>query len=294
MPELLADTAPAKLLLFGEHTVLHGSGAYAVPLGAFNMALSLGGRSSDPGPFERWLDYSLRDGVLRSRLDLEAWSREAGELSVSSTIPEGYGLGSSGALTALVYRRYARGGKRGDLREILGRLEGYFHGDSSGLDPLVSHLARPVRMYPDGRAEAADLAEAGLPQFAPGGRWFLLDSGRSRAGRGAIARFRESAADVAWRRRYLRPMREVVDELIAGVATGSPGGLTPKLESLSRLQLDGLDFLIPEPVGERWRRWLADGVACLKLCGAGGGGYFLGYADAGTPLDAGRLTLRWL
>ena len=293
MPEPAADTAPAKLLLFGEHTVLHGSSAYAVPLDRFGMRLTLGARPGDPTPFADWLADARRRPLVRASIDLDAWAREADRLAVSSTIPQGYGLGSSGALVALVYRRYARGGVA-DLRALLGELESFFHGSSSGLDPLVSCLAQPVRVTPDGRAEPVGRRCPALPLPDPGGGWFLLDSTRTRSGQEAIARFRESGRDEGWRHRVLEPLVSVVDGLVGLAAAGSTEGLTPKLAELSRLQLEGLEFLIPDAVAERWSRWLTEGVAYVKLCGAGGGGYFLGYAPGGADLDAGRLPMVWL
>ncbi|WP_436570317.1 GHMP family kinase ATP-binding protein, partial [Klebsiella pneumoniae] len=65
-----------------------------------------------------------------------------------SDIPQGFGLGSSGALVAAIFLRYLD--KAGDfkdelkhltmdriqnLKSYLGALEGYFHGKSSGIDP---------------------------------------------------------------------------------------------------------------------------------------------------------------
>ena len=293
MPEAAADTAPAKLLLFGEHTVLHGSSAYAVPLDRFGMELAVGDRPGGTELFADWLADARERPPVRAAVDVEAWAREAGVLSVTSTIPRGYGLGSSGALVALVYRRYARGDV-GDLRGVLGQLESFFHGSSSGLDPLVSYLARPVRVRPDGRVVPIDRPGPALPLPHPAGAWFLLDSARARRGRQAIARFRESGRDAGWRRRVLDPLRAVVDELVALAAAGTTEGLTPRLAELSRLQLAGMRFLIPEDVAERWGRWLTAGEAYLKLCGAGGGGYFLGYAPGGPGLEAGPLPVVWL
>ncbi len=47
-------------------------------------------------------------------------------------------------------------------------------------------------------------------------------------------------------------------------------------KALSSLQLELLKFLIPATVQEYWGAGLQSGEYYLKLCGAGGGGYFMG------------------
>ena len=54
-------------------------------------------------------------------------------------------LGSSAALTAAIYSRYgAQLQKRSlcELRSIFSRMESYFHGQSSGIDPIVCYMGR--------------------------------------------------------------------------------------------------------------------------------------------------------
>ena len=289
-----AQHAPAKLLLFGEHTVLHGSTAYALPLPLFSAELDLAGGAESAGqPFTGWLAYVAQRPALAAALELERWRAEAPRLRLVSDIPQGYGLGSSGALTALVYRRYGRPAA-GRYREVLAGLEGYFHGRSSGLDPLVSYLGAPVVVERDGSVSLPEEASPTPPALHPGGRWFLLDSGRQRAGGEAVARFGESCRDETWARTVLRPMIGLVDDLVEGVARGLAGGLAPKLRALSAHQLEHLGFLIPRNVAAHWRRGLGDDTFWCKLCGAGGGGYFLGYAPEPTAVDAAGAELLWL
>ena len=270
-------SAPAKLLLFGEHTVLHGSGALAVPLPGFSARLRIrdptaAPTTSDADVFASWLTNARSRPELTDVLDFATWEREATCLSVASDIPRGYGVGSSGALTALAYRRYATPAAdvpTSVLRARLAALEGFFHGRSSGLDPLVCYANRPIRIAPGGGVE---LLRDRLDLTG----WFLLDSRRSRTGQEAIAAFGARAQNRTWRTEVLPPLAELTDRLIAETLLGAPApGL---LRALSERQLAALPFLIPTAVEAVWRRWLGDGVAYLKLCGAGAGGFYLGYA----------------
>ena len=72
-------------------------------------------------------------------------------LYFDSSIPQGYGVGSSGALVAAIYDKYASDkitvlenltrDKLLKLKSIFSMMESFFHGKSSGLDPLNSYLS---------------------------------------------------------------------------------------------------------------------------------------------------------
>lgn len=291
---------PAKLLLLGEHTVLHGGDALAVPLPQFGARWSVSA-PTESQPFPRWAAYAKTavtpaegQAPMATWLDVDRFAAEASVLTVDSTIPRDYGLGSSGALTALVYARYRR--EPADpplpqLRRRLGQLESFFHGRSSGLDPLVCYRRTGVHVRADGA-----VATLAPPRLATErGRWFLLDARQPKAGHAAIARFRASAQEAGFRQNFLRPARTLTAELIAELSSGpqEPGeGWVRGLRQLSALQLAYLPWLIPEAVAAAWRRLLDADAAYVKLCGAGGGGYFLGWAPAGGEL--GGLGVTWL
>lgn len=289
---------PAKLLLLGEHTVLHGGAAYALPLRRYTAAIGLpeeippdpdSGRSRPRLDFAAWAAFAKTRihaaapaETLTAQLDLDRWTSEAPGLRVDSDIPVGYGLGSSGALTAALVARYGRPAGadaplESTLPPLLALLEAYFHGRSSGLDPLVSYLGRGVTVAPSGDF-AASAAPSLLPRAAAGGdAWFLLDSGRPRAGRDTIARFGESCERAPWRTDVLTPMLALVGDLIAEHQRSGTLDV-PALRELSALQARHLGFLIPAEVAHAWSVLAQAGLAYLKVCGAGGGGYFLGYA----------------
>lgn len=71
---------------------------------------------------------------------------------LDSDVPIGYGLGSSGMVVAAVYDRYARSPIQDamDLKALFARMEGYFHGSSSGIDPLQCYLGKPFEITPEG------------------------------------------------------------------------------------------------------------------------------------------------
>ena len=103
-----------------------------------------------------------------------------------STIPQGYGVGSSGALVAAFYDRYAINkftvlenltrDKILHLKNIFSLMESFFHGKSSGLDPLNSYLSLPILIHSKDQIETT-----GIPLQSSNGKGavFLIDSGES-------------------------------------------------------------------------------------------------------------------
>lgn len=285
--------------MLGEQTVLHGSAAYAVPLRRFSARLEMQNFDAeahqlptDTGihasfDFKKWAAFAKTSNILVEVLDFQRWEKEAPQLGVFADIPIGYGLGSSGAITAAAFKRYSLEptGDLSLLRSQLAALEGFFHGKSSGLDPLVSYLDRAVYISPSGDIETVNVNRA-FPPFDELGAWFLLDSDQPRAGRDAIIRFGESCKDDAWREEVLKPMNALVNHLAMGLKSQTLSDLGPKLQALSRLQLRELQFLIPPHVQAKWMSWLDEGSCYLKLCGAGGGGFFLGYAPDKSRIQA--------
>ena len=90
-----------------------------------------------------------------------------------SSIPQGYGVGSSGALVASIYDQYAADkitilenltrDKLLNLKAIFSLMESFFHGKSSGLDPLNSYLSLPILIN-----SKTNIEPAGIPSQKEG------------------------------------------------------------------------------------------------------------------------------
>lgn len=277
-------TYPAKVLLFGEHILLRGASALAAPLPLYGgqWAWNTADAPGNQMQLQAWADY-LHDKQEELDLVVDAFRADLHKgLYFQSNIPTGYGLGSSGALCAAVYDRYARRkiapadtARLPELRRILALMESFFHGASSGADPLICYLDRPVLLLPDGGIELVK-----LPSLqAKGLSLFLLDSGRSRQTGPLVQYFRERCEDPAF--------EQMVQ---AQLITGSDAAITAWLESrlddmyehflsISAFHLEHLAPMIPEELWHPWREGLERGGVALKLCGAGGAGFFLGIAE---------------
>ena len=151
--------APAKAILVGEHAVVYGQPALAVPLFEFraraqarfdhsldDVIINLEGRRSSVS-LERNPENPL---ALAVRLALQALGTKPGnlELRLTSSVPVGGGLGSGAAVSAALMRAVASlFGVRWELEKLSAlvyEVEKVHHGTPSGIDNTVVVYRRPV------------------------------------------------------------------------------------------------------------------------------------------------------
>ena len=140
----------AKILLFGEYGIIRDTMGLSIPYRNFWGNLSLPSKDSNENhlrsnnelkKFFSHLKELEVNGSLIASLRLEELSKDLQDgLYFESTIPQGYGVGSSGALVAAVYDRYSNNQLTLDngispdsiqkVKECLGQMESYFHGKS--------------------------------------------------------------------------------------------------------------------------------------------------------------------
>ncbi len=263
---------PAKLLLFGEHTVNLGSQALATPLPLFSGHWSTSGKKRP----ENLLSFAgyLNQTSLLIALDIDRFQKDlTNGLFFKSNIPTGYGIGSSGALVAAIFDRYCmvREGKDlSILQKTLAQMESYFHGTSSGTDPLICYLNTAVLLGKNGAIKIT------LPQRQPPYTFFLLDTFLKRSATPLIeyflAKTREAPFSMALQNDYV----PVVDAAIQQCTDGQWPVLFDHLHTISRFQYAYLEKLIPAGFQDIWQTGLESDYFKLKICGAGGGGFILG------------------
>ena len=277
---------PAKVLLFGEHTVLRGGNGLAVPYGRLSVHWT---KSRPDETLLRFCDY-LKVEVSAALLDtnsledhlLEDWR-------LDGNIPVGYGLGSSGAVCAAVFDRFATNeGKRLDkqgLRQLFAKMESYFHGSSSGTDPLICYLQQAMLLsgnYPP--------REAKLPE-GWNRRFFLVDTGRTRKASTLIRKFTQAFdRDADFATKVNKQWKPQANRAIEALTTGDKRDLDTAFAQISEFQLDTLRTFIPKPIRKFW----SGSNYRLKICGAGGGGMLLGLADRPRARITGLGEVYWL
>lgn len=217
-------------------------------------------------------------------------TRDVGEgMYLHSDIPRKYGLGSSGALCAALYDRYAIQPLPAEselpvARSRLAIMESVFHGKSSGFDPLICWTGKPVLLEEDGKLVPYDSNPAwyGMPGISV----FLVDSGRPSATRSGVARFLRELGPGSPGQAEGDRLRDASGLALSAWLSGEAIPFLEALAALSTHQYQRLEYLIPESVRPAWEHGLCTGEFILKLCGSGGGGFFLCFtADPDTAAD---------
>lgn len=269
---------PGKILLLGEYTVLTGSSALALPAAMFQGQWQPGPTAIDHRlyDFACWLNNPVIKETLSFRLDAAAFLAFAANGGrFESNIPLGYGMGSSGALVAAVVARWGSDIPEEFvmLRKGLASMEAYFHGHSSGLDPLVSFLKKPVHIAED---------TLSFPVFQlPERRFFLLDSGMPRNTATLVAGFKARMEQPAYADAINGHLSRANQEAIHSLLHAQAHDLDQLISTISQVQGELFQSMIPEPIRPFWQ----GSGHVLKLCGAGGGGFFLGYTFHGVLPD---------
>lgn len=274
----LSTFFPAKILLFGEYTVINGGVALAIPFNHFQGAWQISNTPAyDWNPLLRFLQANPELGIdaLQLERDLVAGA------GYVSTIPQGKGLGSSGALVASIFDYYSLQKDLSllEVKHMLSQMEGFYHGQSSGVDPLVSWLKKPLLLDAQFNPQVAELPVEHWRELE---RWFLFDSEVSRHSAPLIAAFKQKMQDEAFQK-TMGHLKLVIHEAIDAYQEINEAVMGQVMMDLSRLQFECLQEMIPQNMRQLWLEGLDTRQFALKLCGAGGGGYFIGYSLKGTP-----------
>ena len=270
---------PAKLLLFGEHVLLLGASALTVPVPAFGAHWEQASPKADIRGLQMRLSEFADSEALRSIPGLNADQLKKDllyGLFFRSNIPVGYGLGSSGALCAAVYDRYCKQ-KTGDLAElktVFAGMERYFHGSSSGIDPLTSYLNKPL--FIRNKTEVSVSAPAEWLTAPP--VVFLLDTRLPRQTGPLVQWFLEKSGEPAFAERLNAELLPVHEAMVQAWMQADAAAFWPNLQGVSRFQLRHFEPMVPATIRDFWEKNLDHPDFALKICGGGGGGFMLGFA----------------
>jgi len=285
----------SKILLFGEHAINKGSRGLSIPYNFYNGGLKVDDNTSEESKdsnasLRRFVAYL--DTMQQQNPDLVTFDIELLKLNVEagmyfdSSIPQGYGVGSSGALVAAIYDQYAQNKitvlenltreKLLKLKAVFSKMESFFHGTSSGLDPLNSYLSIPILINSHDNIEAT-----GIPtQNTEGkGAVFLLDSGMVKQTAPMVSIFMESLKDKGFRAMVKNQFVKYTDASIENFLHGDMKALFENTKKLSKVVLNNFKPMIPEQFHGIWQQGIDSNDYYLKLCGSGGGGYILGFTE---------------
>ncbi len=281
----------SKLLLFGEYGLMFDAMALSVPFDRFSGMLDFDTgclHQESTAEIIKFYEH-LKQGEpfqkLFFPLGLDELNQDLQQgLYFNSNIPQQYGVGSSGALVAALFSRYAAVPEN-DLKPDLLKtdfalLESYFHGRSSGIDPLISFLDRPMLIDTKKNVQIVDfdLSQSGLSVA-------LIDT----LGTGAtgplvqhfIDRFNFPEFEKAFETQFIPSNNACIESILK--AEQQP--FFHSLEALIRFELLHFQRMIPENFIQVIEGALCDQVY-IKLLGSGGGGFLLAFAKTESSLKS--------
>lgn len=305
----------AKLMLFGEYGILLGGAALTIPLTRFSAkfdfidnALDTEIASKSNKVLHGFAEFLEKIESITSEIDVTGFKLDIKDgLYLLSDIPIGYGVGSSGVLCAAIYKAFGKNHQPvyylpDNLllhKSLFSSMEAFFHGKSSGLDPLACLVGKPLLIR---EKEISVLHSV----YQLKGNWFLVDSGTSRNTGQLVEKFLtkcyKSEFKNDFQSNYISVVNTLIDQIkdeeLVKEGSSAIRRMEKYMEAISLMQLRYFNEMIPAFLVPLWQQGLDTGCFYLKLLGAGGGGYYLGISQQKTTTEemvaAYGFKLQWL
>ncbi|RZJ49369.1 MAG: mevalonate kinase [Chryseobacterium sp.] len=279
----------AKIILFGEYGMIEDSQGLVVPYSFYKGTLKFSDSDSEfekksNQHLQKYSDFLVNlDLPENFRLDVSRFKEDISKgLFFDSNIPQGYGVGSSGALVAAIFEKYCftkhepENISKDDLKNIkaiFGEMESYFHGKSSGMDPLICYMNLPILIE-----NKENLGKVAIPKGEEGkGAIFLIDSGITGETGPMIQIFFEKMKTEGFRKTLKEEFIRYNNACIDSFLKKDMNPFFRNLKKLSHWAYEHFRPMIPESIFNIWKKGLDSNAYYLKLCGSGGGGYILGF-----------------
>ena len=269
----------SKILLFGEYGIMHDSDALSIPYKRFNGFLTKSNiltedQKKSNRNIESLYEYMIQEEYLGDIINLNNLKEEINSgLYFESNIPIGSGLGSSGALVSSIISRYSKvdlkSFSNAELKKIMSLIESKFHGNSSGFDPAVSYFNKPM-LYSNQKIKPIDIIA--FKNF----KVYIIDSRIESSTKKMIKTFEDKMIDSEFRlffnNKFITNTNQCIHHLI-----NIPELFRNSIKELSNDTYNNFYEMIPNNIKNKWKEGIRNDSYYMKLCGSGGGGFFLAY-----------------
>nr|WP_317168099.1 hypothetical protein [Blattabacterium cuenoti] len=159
------------------------------------------------------------------------------------------------------------------MKKIFSQMESFFHGKSSGIDPLICYLNLPILI----RSET-DISTIGIPKKNKGeGAIFLLNSGIPSNTSSMIKFFFGKLKHDKFKKILKEEFIKYNEKCIEAFLKEDFKILLKHVKQLSTWVFHHFRPMIPKNFRKIWKEGIFNNIHYLKLCGSGGGGFFLGF-----------------
>ena len=269
----------SKILLFGEYGIMHDSNALSIPYKKFNGSLSKSNHLSEDQKIsnrniESLYEYIIQEDYLNDIINSDNLKDEIDSgLYFDSNIPIGSGLGSSGALVSSIISRYSKvdlkSFSNSEIKKIMSLVESKFHGNSSGFDPAVSYFNKPM-LYSNQKIKLIE--RIAFKDF----KVYIIDSQIDSSTKKMIKVFEDKISKSEFRlffnSKFINNTNQCINHLI-----NTSKLFRDSVKELSNDTLHNFQEMIPEKLKNKWKEGIKNDSYYMKLCGSGGGGFFLAY-----------------
>ena len=273
----------SKILLFGEYGIIKNSKALVIPYkkyyGSLKFSSKLDNVQKDSNINLKQLSKYIKNNEFVSNKinTLKLDSDIENGLYFESTIPESYGLGSSGAVVAAIYESYKQEVgvdlEINDLKLILSNIESFFHGQSSGIDPLSCYVQKPLLVESKNSINTIDIP----PQNINSKRTlFLVDTECKGNTQGLVEIFlnklRQKDFEVFFKNEFVVATNNSITNFLERKYEDFENNFI----ELSKKTFNNFQEMIPINYKNLWMDGIEKKDYYLKLCGSGGGGFLIG------------------
>ena len=269
----------SKILLFVEYGIMLNSDALSIPFKKFSGYLQNSNLTSNEQRISNkkmieLYNYIIKNESLSEIINFQIFKNDIDSgLYFNSNIPIASGLGSSGALVSSIINKYSKidlsSIQNEELKKIMTIIESKFHGNSSGFDPLVSFFNKPI-MLSAGNIKLLDNLK--FPNF----KIYLIDSEISSSTSEMIELFNQKQNQKDFLSVFNSSFIKNTNECIYNLMYSS-NHFKDSIKNLSETTFENMNEMIPESINEIWQEGLQSNKYFLKLCGSGGGGFFLAF-----------------
>lgn len=275
-------TYPSKIMLVGEYGVVVGGSALTIPFDRYEASVrekgdiprGKEGQAEDSQQYlEKIFDYisGLSGDSFHAAPDMDLFTHKKNDYWLEVNIPIGYGIGSSGAVSAAIFDLFFPGSPKLTLeqqRDDLALIESFFHGKSSGVDALTCFTKTALYFHTDGSIRRVKVDPS---KISGGYRLFLLDSGERFDTAPLVKHFLEQMDNSAYassiRYEFLVINQKLI-EILLGEREADPALL---FRAISDFQFTHFRKMIPVSMVDAWLEGQISNEYYLKLNGSGGG-----------------------
>lgn len=280
---------PAKILLFGEYGIIEGSKGLCIPYFEYSGNFKFKKYKNNQflySNFElkKYYNFLFKEEKYFNNFNIKKFNNDINNgIYFDSNIPEKYGIGSSGALVAAIYEYYYKGKiifnkyfkncKIIFLKNIFSKMESFFHGKSSGIDPLISYIKNPIIIH-----SFNEFSIFSIPKLKNeiNGTFFLIDSGIFSSTLNMMKIFLEKKKHKDFKKKLEEEFILYNNICIETFIKRDFNKFLKNVKMLSIWVYKNFHPMIPVSIRRIWKYGIITNKFYLKLCGSGGGGFLLG------------------